>query len=302
MIELRRLRAFAAVAEEGNVTRAAAKLHMAQPPLSRLLHGLERDLGASLFERTSQGVRLTAAGEALAEEARFMLARAAEVELVVRRAAEGRSGSLAIGFTSSAGLHPFVSAALRRHRRQAPDVRLSLEEAGTGELVEGLEAGRLNGAFVRSPSAAPFRVIEILEEPMIAAMPDRPEARTAAALRLGDLAGADFVLYRRPSGPGLYDAILAACRSAGFSPRVVQEAPRLTATLALVAAGMGVSIVPASLSRLALEGVAFRVIEEAPGLVAPLRLILPRADVAPTMQRFVDTVEAAILATPLVDS
>lgn len=296
MIDLRRLRAFAAVAETGNVTRAAVRLNMAQPPLSRLLQGLERDLGAALLVRTAQGVRLTAAGEALAVEAREVLARAAEVEPNVRRAADGLSGSLKIGFTSSAGLHPFVSALLRAQRQAAPQVRLTLEEAGTGELADAVEAGPLNAAFVRSPAGAAYRTVNILDEPMLAALPHAPGEAPPTALRLAELADADFVLYRRPSGPGLHDAILAACRAAGFAPRVVQEAPRLTATLALVAAGLGVSIVPASLSRLAPEGVAFARIDGAPGLVAPLRLILRRGSIPPAVERFVQAVETAVVS------
>jgi DNA-binding transcriptional LysR family regulator len=153
-----------------------------------------------------------------------VLAHAERVEEVVRRAARGEQGRLAVGFTSSAALHPFVSAVLRHFREVLPGVSISLEEAGTGELVDALLHERLDAAFVRSPvSKLPgLMVDDILDEPMIAALPaGHPLASDLGTpLPLADLASEAFILYRRPAGPGLYDAILAACRGAGFSPAI----------------------------------------------------------------------------------
>ena len=289
MIELRRLRAFVIVAEEGHVTRAAERLGMQQPPLSRLLQGLEADLGVLLLHRTPRGVHATPAGKALLQEARAVLARAEKVEEAVQRAARGEQGRLAVGFTSSAALHPFVTAVLRQFREIVPGVSLELEEAGTGELVEALTHERLDAAFVRSPvGLAPSISVEgVLEEPMFAALPagHRLTLRTHATIPLADLAEEAFILYRRPAGPGLYDAILAACRAAGFSPKVAQEAPRLTATLSLVAAGLGVSLVPASMRRLGGDGIVYRGLAEDHGLAAPLHLATRRSDPSPAIMR-----------------
>ncbi len=290
MLELRHLRAFVLVAEEGHVTRAAERLGMRQPPLTRLLQGLEARLGCRLLHRQARGVVLTEAGLALLEEARAVIARAASVEDAVRRAARGEAGRLAVGFTSSAALHPFVSTAIRKFREASPAVRVELDEAGTAELVEGVRLGRLDAVFVRSPVGAVsgLRVEPVLEEPMVAALPKGHHLATDedVPLPLASFANEAFVLYRRPSGPGLYDAILAACRAAGFSPSVVQEAPRLPATLSLVAAGLGVSLVPASMRRLAVAGVAYRALEAGLGLVAPITLVLRKAGASATSARF----------------
>jgi len=291
MIELRRLHAFVVLAEEGNITRAAERLGMQQPPLTRLLRGLETELGVLLLRRLPRGVQPTEAGQALLEEARAVLARAAEVEDTVRRAARGEQGRLAVGFTSSAALHPFVPAALRAFREAVPGVRMELDEAGTAELVEAVLHGRLDAAFVRSPvGGVPGLLVEpVLDEPMLAALPAGHRlaaAEDGSPLPLAALATEAFILYRRHTGPGLYDAILAACRGAGFAPVVAQEAPRLPATLSLVAAGLGVSVVPASMRRMAVAGVTYRTLEGCPGLSAPIHLALRRTGLSATATRF----------------
>jgi DNA-binding transcriptional LysR family regulator len=304
LIELRRLRAFVAVAEEGHITRAAERLGMQQPPLTRLLHGLEKELGVLLMHRLPRGVRPTEAGKALLAEARAVLARAEGVNDAVRRAARGEQGRLAIGFTSSAALHPFVPAALRAFRESLPGVSIVLEEAGTGELVDALLHERLDAAFVRSPVASMTGLLvdPILDEPMVAALPvgHRLAARTDTPLPLAELGAEEFVLYRRPAGPGLYDSILAACRAAGFSPIIAQEAPRLPATLSLVAAGLGVSIVPASMRRLGGEHIAYRLLGDCPGLSAPLHLAMRRTILAPVLTRFRDLARRMKLEYPSV--
>jgi DNA-binding transcriptional LysR family regulator len=298
MIDLRRLVAFVTVVEEAHITRAAEKLGMQQPPLTRLLQGLEAELGVLLLHRTPRGVHPTEAGRALLEEARVVLAHAKRMEEVVRKVARGEQGRLAVGFTSSAALHPFVPAALRHFREMLPGVSMSLEEAGTGELVNALLHEQLDAAFVRSPvSKVPgLMVDDVLDEPMIAALPagHRLASNRGTPLSLADLANDAFILYRRPAGPGLYDAILAACWGAGFSPTIVQEAPRLTATLSLVAAGLGVSIVPASMQRLGGEEVAYRPLTDCQGLSAPLHLAMRGAPLAPALVHFRNVVRQKV--------
>ena len=170
--------------------------------------------------------------------------------------------------------------------------------------VAALLQERLDAAFVRSPvaSMAGLRVDAVLDEPMLVALPSghRLASGTAVPLPLAGLAGEAFVLYRRPAGPGLYDCILAACRSAGFSPMVAQEAPRLPATLSLVAAGLGVSIVPASMRRLGGETIAYRALTDCPGLSAPLHLAMRRVVPTPVLARFREIVRQMRVA-PMPD-
>lgn len=300
VLELRRLHAFVAIAEEGHITRAAERLGMQQPPLTRVLQSLEAEFGVLLMERLPRGVRPTTAGLALLEEARDLLERAERIAQVVQRAARGEKGRLAVGFTSSAALHPFVPGVLRQFRELLPGVSVALEEAGTGELMDALIHERLDAAFVRSPlSGTPSLQAEpILVEPMLLALPaDHPLAvGPTRALPLSELASEAFVLYRRRVGLGLYDAILVACREAGFSPMVIQEAPRMTATLSLVAAGLGVSIVPASMQRLRSDGIVYRTLSHCPGLSAPLHMATRIGDSSSVLKRFRELVSQAASA------
>jgi DNA-binding transcriptional LysR family regulator len=291
-MELRHLRYFVAVAEEGHVTRAAERLGIQQPPLSQQIRALETELDVQLFRRKPRGVELTQAGEALLAEARAILDRVAHAAVVARRTARGEAGRIGLGFTSSASFHPLVPRLIREFREASPLVALSLEEAGTGELVDGLRAERIDAAFVRSPigPAEDLTVHSLLEEEMVAAVPAghrlAPAAR-AARLPLRALESETFILYRRPLGPGLYDAIIAACHRAGYSPCIGQEAPRMLATLSLVAAGLGVTLIPASMQRLGIEGVAYRPLERNAGVVAPLNLACRRGENAPAVGRFI---------------
>ena len=291
-MELRHLRYFVAVAEEGHVTRAAERLGIQQPPLSQQIRALETELEVQLFRRKPRGVELTQAGEALLGEARGILDRVEHATAAARRTARGEAGRIGLGFTSSASFHPLVPRAIRAFREAHPLVALSLEEAGTAELVEGLSAERIDAAFVRSPigPAAELTVHSVLEEEMVAALPAGHRlAGNAATSRmpLADLAAETFILYRRPLGPGLYDAIIAACQRAGYSPQIGQEAPRMLSTLSLVAAGLGVTLIPASMQRLRVNGVAYRRLDSDAGLIAPLNLACGRDESAAATLRFI---------------
>ena len=197
-----------------------------------------------------------------------------------------------------AAFHPFVAQQIRAFRAASPSVVLALAEDGTPELVRGLEEQRLEAAFVRSGGThgAGLLVEPLLEEPMVAAIPTGHAMSGARAVELQALAGETFVFYRRPTGPGLHDAIVAACLRAGFSPTVGQEAPRMSSTLGLVAAGLGVSIVPASMQRMNVEGVAFVPFRGDPGLVAPLLLVTRRKGRSAIVERFRTQVKAAAAA------
>lgn len=297
-MELRHLRYFVTVAEEGHITRAAGRLGIQQPPLSQQIQALERELDVQLLRRLSRGVQLTAAGAVFLAEARSILAQVGEACLTAQRAARGETGRIGIGFTSSASLHPLVPRTIRTFRDENPLVGLSLEESGTGELVEAIAAGRIDAAFVRSPIAAAADIIvhSVLTEDMIAVLPaghpmaNKPDEKR---LRLSELAAETFILYRRPLGPGLYDAIIAACQRAGFSPRIGQEAPRMLATLSLVAAGLGVTLVPDSMRRLQVDGVGYRRLDKTARLVAPLNLAHRRGEIAPAARRLIALIRGA---------
>ncbi|MGP9418618.1 LysR family transcriptional regulator [Pseudomonas reactans] len=276
-LDLRKLRAFVTVVEEGSISRAAERLFIQQPPLSRLLQGLEQDFGVPLLVRQPRGVVATDAGSVLLQEARALLSRADQLEAAMQRAAQGKQGSITVGFTSSSALHSFVPEVLRRYREIYPTVSTQLEEAGSTELLQGVLAQRIDLAFVRMPvhGMPELKVERVLQEPMLVALPAGHRLATLPRdepISLKLLANEPFVLYRRPAGQGLYDAILAACFRAGFSPQIVQEAPRLTSCLSLVGAGLGVSIVPQSITRLGGEGMVFLPLVAQAQLSAPLYL------------------------------
>ena len=298
-MDLRRLRYLVTVADEGHITRAAERLGIQQPPLTRQIRSLEDELGVRLFERLPRGMRVTEAGQAVVEEARAILERADRLPDVAARAARGERGRLAVGYTSSGAFHPFLAQQIRAFRAASPGVVLALAEDGTPELVRGLEEERLDAVFVRSGGThgAGLLVEPLLEEPMVAALPTgHALSQTRGGIELRALAEEIFVFYRRPTGPGLHDAIVAACLRAGFSPTVGQEAPRMSSTLGLVAAGLGVSIVPASMQRMNVEGVAFVPFRRDPGLTAPLLLVTRRRARSAIVERFRVEVKRAAAA------
>jgi DNA-binding transcriptional LysR family regulator len=289
-MELRHLRYFVAVAEERHVTRAAERLGMQQPPLSQQIRALERELDVQLFRRRPRGVELTEAGSALLTEARAILSHIDQAVAATKRTARGEQGRIAVGFTSSAPFHPFVPRIIRNYRDAFPLVALTLEEGGTMELIDDLRDERIDVAFIRTPitDQEGLVVSTLLQEAMVLALPRSHILSRGAneALSLRALAHETFIVYRRNYGPGLYDAILAACNASGFSPRVGQEAPRIVSTLNLVAAGLGVSLVPESLQRMRMDGVVFRRIGGVAQPKAPLYLASRRGETSAAARRF----------------
>jgi len=237
-------------------------------------------VGTPLFRRLPRGMALTAAGKAFVERARRVIE---DVDLAVaaaRRAARGEDGGLSVGFTTSAAFHPFVARVVRTLRQMSPGVQLRLEEGSTSTLIAALRDNRIDVGFIRTPveGAEGLTIEPLFDEPMVVALPDQHPLAVACAagqasrVALAALKGETFILYRRPSGPGLYDTIIAACLSCGFSPIVGQEAPMLVSTLSLVAAGLGITIVPQSLARLETNGIAYLGLDHDPPLIAPLLL------------------------------
>ena len=259
-MELRHLRYFVAVGETLNFGRAALALHIAQPPLSRAIRALEDELGTTLFHRGTRGVTLTRAGVALLPEARRLLRDAEAFRAGARQYAAGEAGTLAIGFVSTAAYNvlPRIVPAFRARR---PGVRLLLREATSDVQIPDLVAGEIDVGFVIAASVPPpLAYAPLHREPMIAALPARRRWPVRVHVRM--LKDEPFILFPREVAPELHDAIVALCRRAGFTPRIGQEAIQMQTIVSLVAGGMGVALVPASLEHLRRDGVVYRRLAE----------------------------------------
>ncbi|WP_337268039.1 LysR family transcriptional regulator [Oryzifoliimicrobium ureilyticus] len=272
-MELRHIRYFLAVAEAGNFTRAAVKLGIGQPPLSQQIRDLETEIGARLFHRVPHGAELTEAGMAFLPEAQAALASSERAKLAARRATRGESGRLTLGFTASSAFNTAVTGTIRRFRRQWPDIALSLTEMNSNWLMEKLLREEIDAAFIRPGLENPKDVVlkRLPDEPLLVALPSHHRLARRKAVPLQALEGEPFILFPRTVGLSLYDDIVAGCREAGFELNVTQEAPQIPSVVNLVAADLGVSIVPISVSQIAIEGVAYRPIE-GPPLTARLGL------------------------------
>lgn len=280
-MDLRHLRYFVAVADAGHMTRAAAQLGIQQPPLSVQIKALEKHLGLPLFVRHPKGVSLSDGGRAFLPEARRLLAETAAVEARMRRIARGELGRLAVAFTSSAAAHAFTPHALRECRALYPDITLELSEANAAEVTDGVAQGRLHCGLLRVPVSRPEGVAleHLLDEPALLALPlGHRLAGKAGPVPLAALRDEGLVLVRRPGAPGLYANLLALCDAAGFKPRIVAEVERMTTNLNLVAAGAGISVVPASMRGVHAQAVVYRPL--AARLDAPLTLVYRSADCA----------------------
>lgn len=300
-MELRHLRYFVAVAEEGHITRAAERLGMQQPPLSQRIKAIERELGVQLFRRKPRGVDLTDAGRVFLSHARAMLAQFDHTLEATRRTARGEQGEICVGVTPTSPFIHFVPQVIRAFREAFPRVFLRLEEGLGNDLIVQLRAELIDVAFIRAAPADRdgLVVYQLLDEPLLVALPrGHPLARggsSQSALSLKQLARETFILYG-PRGTTFYDWTMAACRAAGFDPRIGQEAPRITASLNLVAVGLGIAIVPASLHQVQMSGVVYRRLEGAAQPKATLSLAARRGDPSPVVRHFIDLVRKAMRA------
>ncbi|HCT1753463.1 TPA: LysR family transcriptional regulator [Acinetobacter baumannii] len=290
MLDLYKLHAFVVVVEERNITHAANRLFIQQPPLTRLLKKLEQELGTQLLIRQPRGIEPTEAGLALFKEAQLLLEHARHIPKLVQDVSQGKTGQLNIGFTSSAGLHPLISLVLRSYREIYPAVQTKLEEAGSQKQLDWLISEKLDIAFLRAPISRDIGLkhLHILNEPMVVALPIGHPLTQKKKISLSNLSEENFVLYRRSSGQGLYDNILYSC---GFSPRIIQEAPRPTATLNLVAAGIGISIVPASMHNFWDHEIVYREFDDSIKLNAPIYLITRENENSAKVSNFIELMQ-----------
>lgn len=281
-MELRHIRYFLALAAEGNFTRAAANLGIGQPPLSQQIKDLENEVGVQLFHRVPHGAELTVAGEAFLAEAKTAVDAAEKAKLAAQRANRGEIGRLSLGFTASSAFNSIVTATIRDFRDHWPGVLLSLTEMNTNALMERLIRGEIDAAFIRPglEDTRDVRLKRFADEPMMIALPARHPLVARDHVPIAALAGEPFILFPRMVGLSLYDDIVAACREAGFELVVTQEAPQIPSIVNLVAANLGVSIVPASIAQIKLDGVAYRPIA-GPPVVARLGLASLKAQRSP---------------------
>lgn len=261
-IELRQLRYFVAVAEEMHFGRAAARLHMTQPPLSQTIQSLEAMLGTPLFFRTRRSVALTPAGLALLPEARRLLVQAGSLPDLARRAATGESGRLSLAFVSTAD-YSVLPPLLREFREHYPQVQIELREATTDVQLDDLAQGRIDAGLLISPLPDKLReeldYASMLSEPLILAAPQGLRAlRGKKTVALKTLSDMPLIIFPRRIGPAFHDAILACFRDAGLTPHIGQEAIQMQTIVGLVSAGMGIALVPQSVSNLKRPGVEYR--------------------------------------------
>ena len=247
-LDLVDFQAVATLAELGHFGRAAERLGVSQPALTKRIRLVEERIGGRLFERLARGVRLTAAGAALADRARLVLAEAEEAEARTRGVLGGTSGELRIGAgltTLFAGLPEVLGAFHRRH----PEVRLTVRDMASGEQAEALRRGELDVGFLRLDAAGPGLEVEAIrrEELRLVAAAKGPRSRRA-------LWASPFVMLSRSVSPTFHDHVLATCRAVGVTPRVGQETQQLLTALALVQAGVGVSLVPGSVTAMGIAG------------------------------------------------
>ena len=293
-MELRQLRCFLVVAETGHITGAAERLGMQQPPLSRLIRTMERELDLLLFRRKARGVELTEAGRAFQDRARAILAEYDDAFEVARRTARGEQGRIRVGVTPTGPFHPFVPQVLRTFRETYPSVSLTLEEYLSADIVERLRTGRLDAAFVWTPPTEGLLLHHLMHDKLVAALPSGHRlAQHKAPIAIAALAEETFIVYGRRDGFGLFAATVVACRDAGFSPRFGPEAPRLASALSLAAAGFGVFLVPSSIQRVHVDGVAYRELKGPHQPKSSLHIASRRGDSSPVVQRFVGMVRSA---------
>jgi DNA-binding transcriptional LysR family regulator len=264
-MELRQLRYFVAVAEELHFRRAAERLHISQPPLSQQIRSLEDELGFALLVRTRRRVQLTPAGEAFLRDARAILAELEGAVAAAQRIDAGQTGRLRIGFVGSA-LLSIVPGTVERFRSSRPGVAIELRERSTVDQLRAVAAGVIDVGLVRPPieDEAGLRAETVLRERTVAALPVGHPLAALQRVPMRRLAAEPLVLFPRAQAPGFHDLLIEALAGAGGGPRVIQYAPEMLTIIGLVAAGTGVSLVPASVSRLSLDGVAYRPVTGAP--------------------------------------
>jgi DNA-binding transcriptional LysR family regulator len=293
-MELRHLRYFAAIAEAGNLTRAAVRLHVTQPSLSQAMRELEEEIGCALFLRRARGVELTDGGRALRARAQDILERAAEAPLAVRSAANGAAGELAVGFTGSS-VYGVLPGLLAQFRKRCPEVTLNLREMLTDVQLESLREHRIDIGLSRPAAGEPgIASRTIARLPFVAALPVRHPLASRRTIPLKALADEAFIMLERRRGPGFYTQLMNLMSRAGVTPKVAHEASHLPTMVGMVGAGLGIAIVSAELSNFEVRDVVYRPLEGNDGV--ELALIWRRGDGSRVLSDFLACANAQTLS------
>jgi len=262
MFELSQVRCFVAVAEELHFGRAAARLNMTQPPLSRQIQILERILGVTLLQRGNRLVKLTPAGQSFLTEARLILKLTESAALLARRVGEGKAGSVNIGFTAASS-YSYVPELVAACRQQMPDVELILKEMVSGDQLKGLGSGEIDIGLLRPPiPRSGLQFFRVKAEPMIAAVPAGHRLAGATAIGLPELAAEPFIMYAPYEARYFHDLLVELFSRAALAPVYVQHLAQIHSILAIVHSGVGVALVPEAAQNLQFSGVALRPLAE----------------------------------------
>lgn len=285
------LRCFIAVAEEGHMGRAAARLHMSQPPLTRRISRLEREIGVRLFERGPAGMALTEPGRVLLERAYRIVRMSEHAVERTRRAQSGEVGRLIVGYFGST-VYDAVPRLLRSFLETRPEVELTLEPATKEEQADALRDGRMTLGFGRNyRDEGGLSVVEVVSEPLMLAAPDNLVGMARDAVSVADLRDLDLVLFPAASRPSFADEVEQVCRAAGFSPRCVREAPDVVSALAYAATGRMVTVVPRSAANVTMPGLRFMELRGAPE--QQVSCIYRTDDINPVLHGFLGAVADA---------
>lgn len=297
-MELRHLHYFIAVAEELHFGRAAARLGIAQPPLSQQIRRLEEELGVLLFERSQRHVKLTEGGEAFLREARLVLSQTQQAALAAQRASRGQEGFLSVGFVGSVAFHIFP-VLLRAFQRRYPGVELALQELRSHEQVVALHQEKIKVGLLRpmkEQDRAGLHFEPLLEEELVAVLPEGHPLAAKSHVELGAFAREPVILPPRHSGCGtLHDLVLQVCQREGFTPRITQQATELQTRIGLVAGGLGVTLVPASLLKFPCPGVVYLPIQ-APVPTLELVVASRAGENSPLVRAFIEVAQEVAAA------
>jgi len=301
-MEVRQLKYFLAVAEELNLGRAAIRLHISQPPLTRQIQQLEEELGTPLFLRTPKGVALTEAGRLFQEDAANILALMQRATERTQLAGNGHLGRIDVGIFGSAMLN-VIPRLLLTFRNLYPGVVMALHSLNKTQQIEALREKRLTIGFNRIiPETNDMQVEQVLVEPILLAVNRNHPLSRLSEIPMGEIANESLIVYPNQSRPNFADDIISLCLSEGFQPNVVQEVEDVVTAVALVSSGFGLAMVPASGANLKLPGVEYRPLKKVPTPSIDLSCVYRKDDQSPILQAFLDIIRTYRDTQPAIDT
>ncbi len=291
-MELRHLKYFVAVAEEMHFGRAAKRLHIAQPPLSQQIMNLEDELGVKLFDRTRRAIQMTDAGIYFLKEAQQILLHVEKAAETAGRIYQGQAGRLTVGFVGSV-VHTFLPEGLRSFRERFPDVELVLQELNTAEQIKSLHARRIDVGFLYLDTQDSLLASRLLTQaPLMVVLPKKHVLSGRKSLHIRELAQEPFIANTRLSEPVVRDAFISLCHSAGFSPRIAQEAGNVQTVLGLVASGLGACLLPDFIKNIRRPGVQYIPLSGSPPTVK-LAVVWHSDNSSTLVKSFVKVIESS---------